>query len=104
MGTTSAFYTVLRTQRGRDNYPRPAGWNLLGGDEDQTELTDLNLVTDLEDLCVTWLAVNVGAIEGSDVDDLELTIVGTELSVAAGDGDVIEEDVCLWVASRGVVG
>ena len=103
MGTTSAFYTVWTSQRwrGENSLSPPLGVDLLSGDEDQTELTNLDLVAHLEHLCVTRLAVDVGAVERSDVHDLKLTILGAELSVATGNGDIIKEDVSLWVAASG---
>ena len=74
---------------------------LFGGDEDEAELTNLDFVADFQYLRIARLAVDVGAIERSDVHDLELAILGAEFCVAAGDGDVIEEDVCFRVTAGG---
>ncbi len=73
---------------------------LLVGDENQTEFADLNFVAHVQHLGVARLAVDVGAVEGSDVDDLELALIHAEFGMAARNGDIIKEDVSLWVTAR----
>jgi hypothetical protein len=45
--------------------------------------------------------VDVGAVEAADVDDLEFTVLATELGVSAADGDVIAEDIAVGVSAGG---
>src|ERR1700742_3589913 len=73
---------------------------LRPGEKYQAELADLDLVTIGQHRGVHGLAIDVGAIEAADVDDLELAALQPELRVAAADGDVVEEDIAVWVPTR----
>src|SRR5699024_7436515 len=52
-------------------------------------------------LGITWLAVDIGAVEGSNVDYLELVTIDAEFCVTTRNRDIIQEDVCFWVTTSG---
>src|SRR5699024_2946889 len=67
----------------------------------KSELSDRNLISHFQLLGVAWLAVDISAVERSHIDDLELVAINAEFRVTARNGDVIEEDICLGVATSG---
>src|SRR4051812_7112617 len=67
--------------------------------EHQLELADLQLVAVDKGGLVDALPIEVGAVERTDVPDLEPVGAGQDLDVAARDGDVVEEDVALGMAA-----
>src|SRR3954452_20637835 len=71
------------------------------GQEHQAVLTDLDLVTTRQRDRLDALPVEVGAVEAPHVSYDEAAALPEELGVPAGDGHVVEEDVAVWVASRG---
>jgi hypothetical protein len=81
--------------------PLPATPGSTAGEEHQLELADLELVAGDELAVLHPLPVQVGAVQGADVVDGEAAGATADLGVAARDGDVVEEDVALGVASGG---
>src|SRR4051794_4638423 len=69
------------------------------GEEDQPELADADLVAVLQQGVVDAVTVDVGAVQASDVVHLVGALGAVELHVPTGDGDVVEEDVALRVAT-----
>src|SRR6478609_9338575 len=67
--------------------------------EHQPELADLDLVAGVQDRLVDALTVDVGAVERPHVAHDEAAALTTEGRVLAGDGDVVEEDVGVGVAT-----
>src|SRR3954454_23518481 len=80
--------------------PSSAGLR-IAGEVDETELADLHLVAAGERRRLDPLAVEIGAVEAADVADREAFGAAVELSVSAGDGHVVEEDVTLGMTARG---
>jgi hypothetical protein len=74
------------------------------GQEGQTELADLDLITIDQHRRIHRLPVDIGAVEAADIDDAELALLPLELGVAAADGNVVEEDVAVGMAARGCDG
>src|SRR5215216_2946292 len=70
------------------------------GEEHQPELADPDLVAVLQQGVVAAIAVHVGAVEAADVVHPEGALGARELDVPPRDGDVVEEDVALRVATR----
>ena len=68
--------------------------------EDQPELSDLNLVTAAQRGGVDRFPVDIGAVEAAHVDHLELVVSQPELGMPTAHGDVVEEDVAVGVPSR----
>jgi hypothetical protein len=62
-------------------------------EEVETELADAHLGAVVEHGAVDALAVDVAAVEGTLIDELEEAAGAGDLRVPTGDGDVIEEDV-----------
>src|SRR6188768_1652121 len=73
----------------------------VAGEVDEPELADLDLVAVGQHGLVDPVAVDVGAVEAADVGDGEAVRRAPELDVAPGDGDVVEEDLALGVATCG---
>ena len=75
-----------------------------GSEKDQVELSYLDFVAVGQDCRLHRDAVDVGAVETADVDDLELAVLASELGVPATDGDVIAEDIAVGVSPADVIG
>ena len=71
----------------------------MSGEEHEAVLPDLHLVAVLELDPVDPVAVHVGAVEAAHVADRERLAAAVELRVAAGDRDVVEEDLAVGVAT-----
>src|SRR5581483_12375440 len=71
------------------------------GEEDQLEPADLHLVAVREGTLVDTLAVDVGAVERSDVTHRVRVAGPHELRVATADGDVVEKDVAVRMTAGG---
>src|ERR1700709_2831047 len=70
------------------------------GEEHQAVLADLHLVTAGQQCLLDAFAVDVGPCEAVGVADAEATTVEPdELRVPPGDGDVVEEDVAVRMAT-----
>jgi hypothetical protein len=67
--------------------------------ENQAELAHLDLVTVDQRRRVDELAVDVGAINAADVNDLEVSVLLPKLCVAQTDRDVVEKDVAVAMAT-----
>ena len=74
---------------------------LVAGEEDEPVLADLDLVAVLERGLLDAVAVDVGAVEAAGVLTVKPSPARLEHRVAARDGDVVEEDVAVGVASGG---
>ena len=70
-------------------------------EEVQTELADAHLGTVPQGGAVDPLAVDIGAVQRTLVDELEGDAVPRDLSMAARDRDVVEEDVGFGMPSDG---
>jgi hypothetical protein len=65
------------------------------GQKQQSKLADLHHVAVGRHSRVHRFAVDVGAVEAADVDNLEFAAYATELGVPPADRDVVEEDVAI---------
>lgn len=75
---------------------------VLGGvEEDQAKLAELDLVAVDANRRLHCLVVYVGAVEASEVNDVELAVVPPEFGVFAAHGDFVEVDVAEWVSACG---
>src|SRR5262245_22426630 len=70
-------------------------------EEQELEPADLELVAVGQGGLVDALAVEIGAVERTDVADAVALGAAAHLHVAAGDGDVVEEDGAVRVAAGG---
>lgn len=66
----------------------------------QPELSNLNLVAAGQHSRIDQLAVDVGAVETANVDDLQFTSSQTEFSVVPAHGHVFQEDIAARIAAR----
>src|SRR5271170_1594199 len=81
-------------------WPLPLASTRRGpGQEGQTELADLDLITIDQHRRIHRLPVDIGAVEAADIDDAELALLPLELGVAAADGNVVEEDAAVGMAA-----
>ena len=71
------------------------------GQEHQTELAHLDLVTVGQHRRVDQFTVDIGAVEAVDVDDLEFAVLPPKLGVVLADGDVVEDDVAVGMPADG---
>src|ERR1700749_1966868 len=69
------------------------------GQKHQAEFADLNLVAVGQHGRIDRLPVDIGAIEAADVHDLKLIGFQPEFRVPTADGDVVEEDVAVGMAT-----
>ena len=70
------------------------------GQKPEAELAELHFVAIGQRRRIHRLAVDVSSVEAADVDDLDVVVVlHLEFSVAAADGDVVEEEVAVGVAA-----
>jgi hypothetical protein len=74
------------------------------GQEHQTELTHLDLVTVGQHRRADQFTVDIGAVEAVDVDHLEFSVLPPKLGVALADGDVVEDDVAVGMPAGGCDG
>src|SRR5829696_1692422 len=72
---------------------------LVAGEEDQPVLADLDLVAVGQRDRLDPVAVDVGAVEASDVAHRVAVAGAVEDRVPTGDGDVVEEDLAVGVAA-----
>jgi len=90
----------VRGSRARSLASGPSVVTDLGtGQEYQAEFADLHLVAVGQHGRVDRLAVDVGAVQAADVDNVELVGLQSEFSVPTADGDVVEEDVAVGMAA-----
>src|ERR1700736_3565664 len=71
----------------------------LGG-EARAELADLRLVAVEQHRRLHRLPVDVGAVEATDVHNLEFVVLPTELRMPAAHGDIVEKDVAAGMSAR----
>jgi len=69
------------------------------GQKQQSKFADLHLVAVRQQRRLHWFAVDVSAVEAADVDNLKFVADAPELGVPAADGNVVEEDVAIPVAT-----
>jgi hypothetical protein len=68
--------------------------------ENEPKLADLNLVAISQYRRIHGLPVDIGAVETTEVDDVEFVVLPTEFRVFAADGDFVEKDVAAGVPTR----
>src|SRR5690606_3144060 len=91
----------VRVGAGRRSAPGRFAVGLRTGHEHQPELTDLHLVAVAESRRLDPFPVDVGAVQAAHVPDGKGAAVAVKLGVAAGDGDVVEEDVAIRMPAAG---
>src|SRR6478672_9723320 len=74
------------------------------GQEQQTELANLDLVAVDQHRGFDRFMVDVSAVEAVEVDEQELSVVQPKFDVAAADGGVVEEDVAVRMPACGCDG
>src|SRR6202048_1790004 len=70
------------------------------GREHQAELADLHLVAVEQHRRLHRLSVDVGAVEATDVHNLEFVVLPSELRMPAAHGDIVEKDVAAGMSAR----
>src|SRR5258705_7848733 len=70
------------------------------GRKHQAELADLPLVAAEQPRRLHRLPVDVGAVEATDVHNLEFAVLPSELRMPAAHGDIVEKDVAAGMSAR----
>jgi hypothetical protein len=71
------------------------------GQEHQTELSQLDLVTVGQHRRVDQFTVDIGAVKAVDVDDLEFSVLTPKFGVVLANGAVVEDDVAVGMPAGG---
>ena len=70
------------------------------GRKHQAELADLHLIAVEQHRRLHRLPVDVGAVEATDVHNLEFVVLPSELRMPAAHGDIVEKDVAAGMSAR----
>ena len=75
------------------------------GEEDQTELADLDLVAvdqhrGVDRFMIDVSVIDVSVVEAVEVDEQELSVFQSKFDVVAADGGVVEEDVAAGMSAH----